>query len=142
MKNLLRIVLVVALATLVTGCCGCRKAQKKARLPLVGTEWQLIQLGERTIVPQEGKFTLTFLSEENRVAGVGACNRLTGTYQTGESNALKIGPLISTRMACEGMDVEQQFAKALETTTRYDMDGQMLMLFENGTLQAVFQAKP
>lgn len=92
--------------------------------------------------PKRAKFTLTFLAEENRIAGVGACNRIMGKYEATEKGALKIGPLASTMMACPGMEQEDAFTKALESTTHYDMDGPMLLLLSDGELRAVFQAKP
>ena len=133
MKILLKIAALAAVAALAAGCCSCRSYQKKNRRPLVGTEWQLIQLGGKAVKPEEGKFTLTFLAEENRIAGVGACNRIMGRYEATEKGALKIGPLAST---------EDAFTKALESTTHYDMDGPMLLLLSDGELRAVFQAKP
>lgn len=142
MKILVKIAALVALTALVAGCCNCRSYQKKTRRPLVGTEWQLVQLGGKTITPAEGKYNLTLLAEENRVAGVGACNRLMGSYKAGEKGAIKIGPLASTRMACPGMDDEQRYFTAIESATHYEMDGPMLLLLSNGDLVAVFQAKP
>ena len=120
MKILLKIAALAAVAALAAGCCSCRSYQKKNRRPLVGTEWQLIQLGGKAVKPEEGKFTLTFLAEENRIAGVGACNRIMGKYEATEKGVLK----------------------ALESTTHYDMDGPMLLLLSDGELRAVFQAKP
>lgn len=91
MKILLKIAALAAVAALAAGCCSCRSYQKKNRRPLVGTEWQLIQLGGKAVKPEEGKFTLTFLAEENRIAGVGACNRIMGKYEATEKGVLKIG---------------------------------------------------
>lgn len=142
MKILLKIAAVAALAALVAGCCNCRSYQKKTRRPLVGTEWQLVQLDGKPVKPEEGKFTLTLLAEGNRFAGVGACNRLMGKYEATEKGALKIGPVASTMMACPGMEQEDAFTKMLEATTHYDMDGPMLLLLSDGELKAVFQAKP
>ena len=142
MKILLKIAIVAVAAALMAGCCNCRSYQKKTRRPLVGTEWQLIQLGGKAIKPEEGKCTITLLAENNRMAGVGACNRLMGTYKTDEKRTLKIGPLASTMMACPGMEQEDAFTKALESVTHYDMDGPMLLLLSDGELRAVFQAKP
>lgn len=142
MKALSKIAVLAATAALTAGCCNCRSYQKKTRRPLAGTEWQLIQLEGRTVKPESGTFTVTLSSEGNRLAGVGACNRLTGTYQTDEKRTLKIGPLASTRMACPGMEQERKFTEALEAATHYDMDGPMLLILSNGELKAVFQAKP
>ncbi len=142
MKILIKIAIVAVAAALMAGCCNCRSYQKKTRRPLVGTEWQLIQLGGKAVKPEEGKFTITLLAENNRLAGVGACNRLMGTYKTDEKRSLKFGPLASTMMACPGMEQEDAFTKALESVTHYDMDGPMLLLLSDGELRAVFQAKP
>lgn len=142
MKFLLRIAVVAGLAALTAGCCNCRSYQKKTRRPLVGTEWQLIQLGGETIQPREGSFTITLSAENGQLSGVGACNRLSGTYKSDEKRSLKIGPLAATRMACPDLKREQAFIEALESATHYDMDGPMLLILSDGELRAVFQAKP
>lgn len=142
MKILRKIALLTAAALLAASCCPCRSYQKRTRRPLAGTEWQLIQLGGRQMRPETGRFAFTLLEQEHRFTGVGACNQLTGTYRTDENRTLKIGPLVSTRMACPGMEDERAFVKALETATHYDMDGPLLLLLSNGELQAVFQAVP
>ncbi len=66
----------------------------------------------RAVKPEEGKFYVMFLAEENRFAGVGACNRLMGKYETTDKGALRIGPIASTMMACPGMEQEDAFTKA------------------------------
>ena len=142
MKILLKIAVIAAVAALAAGCCKCRSYQKKTRRPLVGTEWQLIQLDGRAVKPQEGKFNLTFLAEENRFAGVGACNRLMGKYETTDKGALRMGAFGSSMLGCAGLEEEDGFWKALEATSHYDMDGPMLLLLSDGELKAVFQAKP
>ena len=142
MKFLLRIAVVAGLAALTAGCCNCRSYQKKTRRPLVGTEWQLVQLGGETIQPREGSFTITLSAEKGQISGVGACNRISGTYKSDEKRSLRIGPLAATRMACPDLEREQAFIEALESATHYDMDGPMLLILADGELRAVFQAKP
>lgn len=142
MKILPKLALAAAAALLCASCCPCRSYQKKTRRPLEGTEWQLIQLGGKSVRPEEGTFSLQFDAEKQTVSGTGACNRLSGNYTTGERRALSIGPLASTRMTCPDMDRERDYTEALEATTHYDMDGPMLLLLSNGELRAVFQAQP
>ena len=141
MKNLLRMTAAAALVLLMAGCCHCRSYQRKTRRPLIGTEWQLIQLGGETIRPVEGSFHMT-LSAEGQLSGVGSANRITGPYQSDERRSLKIGPLASTRMASPDPNHEAAFNEALESATHYDMDGPMLLILSNGELRAVFQAVP
>lgn len=142
MNILIKTTLALLLAALLTGCCACRSYQKKNRRPLIGTEWQLVQLNGQSITPEEGKFSITLLAAEKRLSGVGACNRLMGSYDATENGTLKIGPLASTRMACPGMEQEQTFTKVLESATHYDMDGPLMILLSDGEVRAVFQAKP
>ncbi|WP_290541307.1 META domain-containing protein [Alistipes sp.] len=142
MKISLKIAIVAVVAAFMAGCCNCRSYQKKTRRPLAETEWQLIQLGGKTIKPQEGKFTVTLLAEGNRVTGTGACNNLTGSYKTDGKRTLKIESLGSTKMACPDGETEDAFIQMLESVTHYDMDGPMLLLLSDGKLRAVFQAKP
>ena len=142
MKILPKLALAAAAALLCASCCPCRSYRKKTRRPLEGTEWQLIQLGGKSVRPEEGTFSLQFDAEKQTVSGTGACNRLSGNYTTGERRALSIGPLASTRMTCPDMDRERDYAEALEATTHYDMDRPMLLLLSNGELRAVFQAQP
>ena len=140
MKILFRIAALAATVALTAGCCNCRSYQKKTRRPLEGTEWQLIQLDGRSVKAAPETFVLKL--ENGSVSGAGACNRLMGSYKTGERRALKIGPLATTKMACPNLDQEQQFLRAIEATTHYDMDGPMLLLLSNGELHAVLQALP
>ena len=142
MKRLTKFTLLTLLAALVVSCCPCRSYQKRTRRPLVGTEWQLIRLGGRTIRPAEGSYTVTFLAEGNRLTGVGACNRLSATYSADASRALHISPVATTRMACPESSDEEAFVEALEATTHYVMGGPLLLLLADGELRAVLQALP
>lgn len=131
--------LVVAIVLLV-GCCGpCRTYQKQQR-PLVGTEWQLVQLNGRKITPEGESYTLRF-TEGGELQGLAACNRLMGSYTTAKDRSLQIGPLASTRMLCRDPH-ESEFIGVLERATHYDMDGPMMLLLSNGSLVAIFQSLP
>ncbi len=144
MKNSARILALLLAALLAGSCsatkCHCRAYQKKYRRPLTGTMWQLVQLDGRSLQPAEGKYTLTFSADEGRISGTGACNRLSGPFETDKSWALKFGPIVTTRMACPDIEQEQRFLQVLAATTHYDMDGPMLILLCDGELRAVLQA--
>ncbi|MEG0788987.1 MAG: META domain-containing protein [Alistipes sp.] len=140
MGRFIKIVLCLSVLGLLVGCCNCKSFQKKNRRPLVGTEWQLVQLLGQNEFPAPDKFTIQF-SDDNRISGVGACNRIMGAYSADVKGAMKIGPLATTMMACPGMDKEQSFTNAISQATHYEMDGSMLLLLSNGELKAIFQAK-
>ncbi len=155
MKLFYRFCSFAALAAVIVGCCNCR-ALRKSQKPLIGTEWQLVQLGGRMLdsvnkaetEADGGRFTLLFTKAEasaendgNNLYGIGACNRYLGSYTLGENRALTISDLATTRMMCPDIETEDAYFEALRSVTHYDMDGPMLLLFSNGDLKAIFQAK-
>lgn len=92
-----------------------------------------------------GKVTATF-GEDGTLSGSGGCNSYTAGYTTVGSNGLKITPVASTMMACEG-DVtatEQAYFKALEQVATYAFDGNTLTLRDLGgaTMVTYAQAPP
>ncbi len=141
MRTLYRILALTAAFAVLVGCCNCRSYQRKNQRPLIGTTWQLIQLGGEKYQPSSDHYTLTLHADEQLLSGVGDCNRLTGRYAEGENRALHFTQLASTRMLCPDGAKEARYLEALEKTTHYDMDGPLLMLFSNGDLVAVMQAK-
>ena len=100
------------------------------RAAVSGAEWTLRDL-DGTPTPVGGGArapTLQFEADTARVEGFAGCNRWFGTY-TVDGRALRFGSIGMTRMACtEGMQLEQQFAAALEATRRYELSGAQLTL--------------
>jgi heat shock protein HslJ len=68
-------------------------------------------------------------AEDGTVSGSSGCNTYTGGY-TLEGDTVAIGPLASTRMACEEpegvMDQEQQYLVALESAATWSIRGDIL----------------
>jgi heat shock protein HslJ len=121
--------------------CSCSSAKKPAatssktasttQISLSGTEWVLSDLAGTPALPG-GKATLGF-PEAGRVAGNGSCNRFTGAVViTGDQ--LKIGPLASTRMACdEAVDQQEaMYFKALDGANRYTYQAPYLLIYALG----------
>ena len=69
MKKFFYIVLVVAMAVVISGCCACRKG--KNNLPLVGTEWHLEKMMERELNISPEQFVFTF-GKDGAFGGVSA----------------------------------------------------------------------
>ncbi|MDR2912065.1 MAG: META domain-containing protein [Alistipes sp.] len=137
--RILRIVAVVGLVVLFTGCCACRR--NRSVVPLAGVEWRLTQLYGAGVTSENYRVTL---GVDGRLSGVGDCNRFSGTYtQTpGESRtggALAIGDgLVATRMMCLGQAREDQFFAMLREVDAYSIDGERLMLIRGGDVLAIF----
>ena len=77
--------------------------------------------------------TLEF-ADPDRIAGKAACNRYNGPLRV-EAGSLRIGPLVTTRMACPEplMAAESRFLAELEAATRLSRDNSALLLHGAGS---------
>jgi heat shock protein HslJ len=109
--------------------------------PLAGN-WNVtgVNNGQEAVVsPQLGTTLNASFGPDGRVTGSGGCNTFTGPY-TLEGRDLRIGPLASTRRACEPsiMDQETRFLAALSRVTTFDTSGPTRMLRDaGGAMQVV-----
>lgn len=137
MKIVYGAVVMTLVALMLGGCCACRKG--KNNLPLKGTEWHLMRLMGRDLGLEADKFVFTF-SEDGQFGGMGACNRLFGDYKSDAKGALTFGPIASTRRMCPDANLETEFTTVLSRATHYEVDGNLLMIFSNGEVQAILRA--
>jgi heat shock protein HslJ len=96
---------------------------------LTGVEWILVELnGTPAPAGAGGRQASVTFAEGGRVSGFGGCNRMTGAYEV-SGERLRIGPMASTRMACDkGMDLEQSHGAALEATRGFRLTSDGLEL--------------
>lgn len=114
---------------------GCAVAQDS---PLAG-EWHVEDIAGGGII-DSSNVTLDF-SEPGRLAGSGGCNRYSAPIA---QNTFRIERVASTRMMCPEalMQQERRFFAALETATRYDVDGSgALRLFSDESDDPVVVAR-
>lgn len=95
---------------------------------IMGTEWVVETIGGQGLVAQS-RATIEFLPD-GQIAGLGSCNRYSGRWSlTGET--LEVGPLASTRKACEPalMDQENRLLRQLQSTRSFDISqrGELLL---------------
>jgi copper homeostasis protein (lipoprotein) len=121
--------------------CGARFAPAS----LENTYWKLTRLGGKPVTfsakQREPHFVLD--SKTRRITGSGGCNRFVGGYDLQSNNRLTLGKLAMTFMACpEGMEVESDFAAALEQVRSWKIFGEHLELFDqNDAFLARFEAR-
>ena len=138
MKNMVKVSgLAVAVCAILGGCMADKKPTQAAASPttavnLTGTEWSLEELGGKGVMANS-RATLTF-PEAGKVAGNGSCNRFTGEAEL-NGNAIKLGPLASTRMMCQGEASTQEAAylKALEGAQRFEVKQGKFYLYVSGS---------
>jgi len=111
--------------------------------PITGTRWVLQSLGGKPAGLGAGGRApdITLQGSESRAAGFAGCNQITGGY-TLEGDQLSFGQMAMTRRACaDGMELERDFAKALQETKSYRIEDDTLSLRdENGTVVAALRA--
>ncbi len=96
-------------------------------ISLTGSEWLLEDLAGAGVIDNV-QATLAF-PEAGKVAGKGSCNRFFGPAKI-DRNAIQLGPLGSTRMACPEvvMSQETKYLNALQAAERFEWKGPYLLL--------------
>lgn len=114
------------------------------RVSLEDTPWQLQTVGGAPVLQAPDRRTPYLLLFAGRVSGDSGCNKLMGSYRTGNGRALHIGPLASTRMACapDWMHQESALLAAIAQTATYRIVGDALELLDGERVLARFTARP
>lgn len=92
-----------------------------------GYEWKLTTLRKREI---KGNCNMSFSCFEDRISGKSFCNSYSGEIHIDSGNTLKIGPVVSTKMACQDLDEESDYFTSLEETHAYDLSEDTLILLD------------
>ena len=102
-----------------------------ASFSLPGSEWLLEDLGGSGVIDNI-QATLVF-PEAGKIAGFGSCNRFFGPVEI-HGDAMKIGPLGSTRMACPEavMSQETKYLAALQAAERFEWTEPYLLIHCKG----------
>jgi heat shock protein HslJ len=106
--------------------------------PLVG-EWNVTGYnnGKQAVVSPIAGTTLTATFTEDTVSGSAGCNDYNGSYKL-DGDQVTIGPLATTRKACEQdvMDQEAAFLTALQTPSSVEQAGAKITLRDaSGAMQ-------
>lgn len=81
---------------------------------------------------------LTFTPAEHTVHGNNGCNGIRGTYESAEGNSIKIGDkLVGTMMHCDGV-AYNEFMKALETVSKFDVQDNELYFISGDVIVLKF----
>jgi heat shock protein HslJ len=102
-----------------------------ATFSLSGSEWLLEDVGGSSVL-NRSQPTLTFPGA-GKAAGNGSCNRFFGAAEI-HGDAIKLGPLGSTRMACPEamMNQETKYLEALQAAERFEWKDPYLLIYCKG----------
>ena len=110
---------------------------------LAGTAWKVTAYhdgADAVVSVVTGSSPTVAFGADGAVSGSGGCNRLVGTF-TADDGAVTIGPLGTTKMACQTptgvMEQEVALVAALESAATYAIEGDRLELRTAGDGLAV-----
>lgn len=105
---------------------------KKADGRITDIYWKLIEINGQSIenVKLMREPYLRLNTANNRAEANGGCNGMGGTYELNADNwRLSFSQFMSTQMACENMEIEQQLADVIQRTDSYAVASDTLQLF-------------
>jgi heat shock protein HslJ len=132
------IIFVFAIALICTQCKkkdGCFDPENA----IAGKTWELVALGD-TIIPQSLNFTLKLDCDGDTFEALGGCNGHGGNFDLDTKETaltFELGP--STEIACDWLNLEQQYVNALRTANVYIYDNGKLTLLQEDIVVAEFK---
>ena len=135
-------ILITLLASLVTACASQNTTpimNNKPAAPISNNDlsamkWQLVSIAQKgksanTVLnagPQASRFN--FLFKDGRLSIRGGCNNLGGSYKLSAGNRIAMGPMMSTKMACQGnlMQADNEILSYISGITDYSINGRAL----------------
>lgn len=92
--------------------------------------WKLVELAGKPVADKiNGKEPFLLLQKsDGRYSASGGCNGIGGEFTLENNGRIKFAQGMSTMMACENMEVEQELSKALITADNYSLSGDNLSL--------------
>ena len=127
--------LLIAISTL-SSCTGSRSALTTETLE--GKEWVLSAVRQSKV--SAAKSYIVFGKQRGQVNGNGGCNGFGGIYST-TGNNISIKEIMHTEMACDQLDTENAFFRALESATRYKINNGQLDLYQGRELLITLKAR-
>jgi len=121
-------------AVLLVACASTNRSA--TRRNDLGGEWILQSItGEKDpdkMYSESRMPTLLFDTSKMSVSGNNGCNRISGKYTLPGKEKIKLGPLVSTKMACPDIgNGETIFMNAIAKCNSFSVDDNTLVLKEN-----------
>ncbi|MGL4779291.1 MAG: META domain-containing protein [Bacteroidales bacterium] len=99
-------------------CSSTQKAtlNKAINVTELNGAWNVIELNGKDIIISENSPYLELNFSSKRLHGKGVCNTTNGNFVLSETNpsAIRFPSVMTTRMACPGMQLEMEYLKALK----------------------------
>jgi heat shock protein HslJ len=120
--------------------CGSAKGEQPQQI-LTGKTWQVKSINGTDVSMTESTPYINF-GTDNKVSGKGGCNSFSGSYNLNQEGGINMSRLVSTKMACPGLDIEGRFFKALEQANMTKITKDKLVLMDGVKEIMVLTPKP
>jgi heat shock protein HslJ len=139
MKHLFILMLDVAL--LFIGCNSSKKAVQRELKNLDTTSlsdanWKVIEINGAPITSTMKRKPFLKFSEDNKVSGFAGCNGFGGNYTLKNTSAITISNVISTKMACPDLAIENNLFRVFENTDNFIVKGDTLF-FNDAAMNSI-----
>lgn len=126
-------ILTIALCAVMLSACSIFKKSDGpgAQSGLItDRRWKLVELDGKPVQDQvNGKEPFLHLhSTDNRYAASAGCNGIGGNFNLEGKGRIRFSAGMSTKMACENMEIENGLTKALMAADNYSLSGDDLSL--------------
>lgn len=140
MKNILSFLFAFFILNLVANCSAVKSNNQHYQ-----REWMMVSFDGFTkeqLVKNKAEINLTEPVKDGKIRGTAmmGCNRMFFTLEFKSKSKVRISGLGSTLMACQDMEIEDNFTKVFEKMTRYEIDGHFLTLYDDKGAQMKFVA--
>lgn len=128
MKNLHRYLIIFILSLFIF---SCNSAKQSSSTDITGKTWKLTELNGKPIQLKNPKNTPYFKlnMSDMRYEGHAGCNGVGGTFEIkSDVMRIKFNQGMSTMMACDDLETEHAFTKALLAADNYSVNGNTLTL--------------
>ncbi len=122
MKHFIYTLLTISLIALFMTSCKSNKVV--AAFSDLDGNWDIIEMNGITLDPQATSQTLSLDIDRETMSGNAGCNRMSGKieYFPGQKDIIKFPRIVTTRMACQDMQLEDELLKTLDKVVRFATD--------------------
>ena len=126
MKHILNVAFVFILTVVFMSCGTTKRNSKGLSFESLNGEWFVQEMNGNMLSAGDQTPYLVFDMSQSTVSGYAGCNRLSGRveYSQMQSNIIKFMQMVTTRMACMDMSIEDEFLKTLDKVVRFDSSDQ------------------